>query len=87
MRGTTGYNVFQGDLAYYDVSGYGTDNVTCAHVGFVIDVTGDTYTTIEGNVTVDGKTIVARVVGSISSGLNSVHSRVLHGVAHPLGVG
>ena len=87
MRGTSGYAVSPGDLAYYDVTGYGTENVTSAHVGFVIDRSGDTYTSIEGNVPVDGRTIVAQVSGSISSGLNNVHSRVLHGVAHVFGVG
>ena len=87
VRGTSGYAVSPGDLAYYDVTGYGTENVTSAHVGFVIDRSGDTYTTIEGNVPVDGRTIVAQVSGSISSGLNNVHSRVLHGVAHVFGVG
>ena len=87
VRGTSGYDVFPGDLAYYDVTGYGTENVTSAHVGFVIDSSGDSYTTIEGNVTVDGRIIVAQVIGSISSGLNNTHSRVLHGVAHVFGVG
>ena len=87
VRGTPKYGVYPGDLAYYDVTGYGTDNITSAHVGFVISTSGDTYTTIEGNVTVAGKTIVARVTGSISNGTNTIHSRVLHGVAHIFGVG
>lgn len=87
VRGSSKYSVYPGDLAYYDVTGYGTDNITSAHVGFVISTSGDTYTTIEGNVTVAGKIIVARVTGSISTGVNAVHSRVLHGVAHIFGVG
>ena len=35
--------------AYYDVSGYGTNNVTAHHAGFAIATSGNKYTAIEGN--------------------------------------
>lgn len=79
-----------GDIAYYDVENYGTDQVTAAHAGFVISDSGNTYTAIEGNVSGPERQSqyqVTLVTGNRTTGTNSVHNRVLHGVAHPFGVG
>lgn len=79
-----------GDIAYYDVSGYGTDNVSAAHAGYVIATSGDTYTAIEGNA---GEAApyeqqrVAVVIGNRFTGTNTTHGRILHGVAHAFGRG
>lgn len=42
-----------GDIVYYDVQNYGTDQVTAAHAGFVVDSSGNNYIAIEGNADVD----------------------------------
>lgn len=79
-----------GDLAYYDVENYGTSDVTAAHVGYIVSTSGHTYTAIEGNASGpihQDQQKVATVTGNRISGINPIHSRVLHGVAYPFGRG
>ena len=79
-----------GDIAYYDVSGYGTDNVSAAHAGYVIATSGDKYTAIEGNAgeaAPYNQQRVAVVIGDRFDGTNTTHDRILHGVGRPFGRG
>ena len=88
--GSSGVYMQCGDIAYYDVSGYGTPNVVSAHAGFVISTSGNTYTAIEGNAdgeVYQGQLKVAIVVGNRVNGTNTTHGRILHGVGHPFGRG
>lgn len=87
---SSGLSMQCGDIAYYDVSGYGTNNVSAAHAGYVIATSGNKYTAIEGNAgeTVpNGQRRVAVVIGDRFTGTNATHSRILHGVGHAFGRG
>lgn len=89
-NGSTALSMQCGDIAYYDVVNYGTNDVTAAHAGYVVSTNGNTYTAIEGNAAgpvQQDQQKVATVTGNRITGTNSVHSRVLHGVAHPFGQG
>ena len=85
-NGSTPLLMQAGDIAYYDVVNYGTDQVTAAHAGYVVDVNvqDNTYTAIEGNVS---NSMVKTIEGDRTSGINAVHGHTLHGVAHPSGRG
>lgn len=81
-----------GDIVYYDVQNYGTDQVTAAHAGFVVDSSGNNYIAIEGNADVDApkrnkQMKVARVIGNRITGVNDKHTRIVHGVGRPFGRG
>lgn len=81
-----------GDIVYYDVQNYGTDQVTAAHAGFVADSSGNNYIAIEGNADVDApkknkQMKVARVIGNRITGVNDKHTRIVHGVGRPFGRG
>lgn len=89
---TTGLYMQTGDIAYYDVTNYGSSAVTAAHAGFVIDASGDSYIAIEGNadsenVNSNGQMAIVRITGNRYTGNNSTHNRTLHGVGCPFGRG
>ena len=86
----SGFAMQPGDIAYYDVQNYGTDQVTAGHTGFVVGISGNNYIAVEGNAgeTVpNGQQRVAVVIGDRSTGTNTTHGRILHGVGRPFGKG
>lgn len=90
--GPSAFPMQPGDIAYYDVQNYGTDQVTAGHTGFVVGISGNNYIAVEGNADVDAPLYqkqmkVALVTGSRITGVNDTHARILHGVGRPFGRG
>lgn len=86
----SGFAMQPGDIAYYDVQNYGTDQVTAGHTGFVVGISGNNYIAVEGNAgetAPNGQQRVAVVIGDRSTGTNTTHGRILHGVGRPFGRG
>lgn len=88
--GPSAFPMQPGDIAYYDVQNYGTDQVTAEHTGFVVGISGNNYIAVEGNAgetAPNGQQRVAVVIGDRSTGTNTTHGRILHGVGRPFGRG
>lgn len=88
LDGTTRAGIQQGDLVYYDVENYGTDQMTAAHVGFVIGLKkGDnnTFYSIEGNVGSAAK--IEKCTGNCTTGKVDRHNRTVSIVVRPFGNG
>lgn len=90
--GPSAFPMQPGDIAYYDVQNYGTDQVSAGHTGFVVGISGNNYIAVEGNADVDApmkdrQMKVALVTGSRITGTNDTHARILHGVGRPFGRG
>ena len=88
LDGTTRAGIQQGDLVYYDVENYGTDQMTAAHVGFVIGLKkGDnnTFYSIEGNVGSAAK--IEKCTGNCTTGKVDKHNRTVSIVVRPFGNG
>ena len=86
----SGFVIQPGAIAYYDVQNYGTDQVTAGHTGFVVGISGNNYIAVEGNAgetAPNGQQRVAVVIGDRSTGTNTTHGRILHGVGRPFGRG
>ena len=88
--GPSAFPMQPGDIAYYDVQNYGTDQVSAGHTGFVVGISGNNYIAVEGNAgetAPNGQQRVAVVIGDRSTGTNTTHGRILHGVGRPFGRG
>ena len=88
LDGTTRAGIQQGDLVYYDVENYGTDQMTAAHVGFVIGLKkGDnnTFYSIEGNVGSAAK--IEKCTGNCTTGKVDKHKRTVSILVRPFGNG
>ena len=88
LDGISHADIQAGDLLYYDVKNYGTDQMTAAHVGFVTglkDGDENTFYSVEGNI--GEKATIEKCTGNCTTGKVDKHNRTVSIAVRPFGNG